>query len=259
MQRIRRSGALLATILATAVAVAPARRAMHTRALRVSGGANATSLAPEAKAGLLDGGEGGSLATRLFGAIRKTVRMTLRLLGFGKDGGDEDTAPATKKKAAAKKKRRSPARASPAQRQAQRISRELTDFVENPPDGCKVSVGKNLNVWIVTMTGAEGTIFAGEKYKLRVSFPADYPTSPPSCYFLEPTPRHPHVYTNGDICLNLLGNGWRPTITVAQLSLSILSMLSSAKTKGIPQDNAVHAASAPGKPQEGWMYHDDSC
>ena len=75
----------------------------------------------------------------------------------------------------------------------------------------------------------------------------------------EQTPRHPHVYTNGDICLNLLGNGRRPTITVAQLSFSILSMLSSAKTKGIPQDNAVHAASAPGKPQEGWMYHDDSC
>ena len=179
MQRIRRSGALLATLLATAVAVAPARGAMHMRALRVSGGANATSLAPEAKAGLLDGGEGGSLATRLFGVIRKTVRMTLRLLGFGKDGGDEDAAPATKKKAAAKKGRRSPARASPAQRQAQRISRELTDFVENPPDGCKVSVGKNLNVWIVTMTGAEGTIFAGEKYKLRVSFPADYPSRRP--------------------------------------------------------------------------------
>ena len=85
MQRIRHSGALLATILATAVAVAPARRAMHTRALRISGGANATSLAPEAKAGLLDGGGGGSLTTRLFGVIRKTVRMTLRLLGFGKD------------------------------------------------------------------------------------------------------------------------------------------------------------------------------
>ena len=84
------------------------------------------------------------------------------------------------------------------------------------------------------------------RYKLRVSFPDNYPVAPPSCYFLEPTPRHPHVYTNGDICLNLLGNGWRPTITVAQLSLSILSMLSSAKTKGIPQDNAVHAASAPG-------------
>ena len=36
-------------------------------------------------------------------------------------------------------------------------------------------------------------------------------------------------------------------------------MLSSAKQKGIPQDNAIHAASPPGKAQDGWMYHDDSC
>ena len=110
------------------------------------------------------------------------------------------------------------------------------------------------------MVGANNTIYEGEVFKLRVSFPKEYPTVPPSVYFLKDSmPVHEHVYTNGDICLNLLGNGWRPTITVAQLSLSILSMLSSAKTKGIPQDNAVHAASAPGKPQEGWMYHDDSC
>ena len=73
------------------------------------------------------------------------------------------------------------------------------------------------------------------------------------------TPRHPHVYTNGDICLNLLGGDWRPSLTIAQLSLSILSMLSSAKQKGIPVDNAAHAGSAPGKEQHGWMYHDDSC
>jgi len=255
MPPIRHACATLAALLATAVAVAPVHHQLHIRALRLSGGANATALAPEAKAGLLHNSHGGSFTHKLIGALRKTVRAALRLLGLGKD---EDPAPATTKQAKAKK-RGKPARATPAQRQAQRISRELADFVENPPDGCKVSVGKSLNVWIVTMTGAKDTIFANEKFKLRVSFPADYPTSPPSCYFLDPTPRHPHVYTNGDICLNLLGYGWRPTITVAQLSLSILSMLSSAKTKGIPQDNSVHAASAPGKPQEGWMYHDDSC
>ena len=128
MQRTRRSGALLATLLATAVAVAPARHGMHMRALHLTGGANATSLAPEPKAP-----SDASLTARLFGAIRKTVRLTLRLLGFGKDeDAADDAAPATgKKKKAAAKKRRSPARASPAQRQAQRISRELTDFVEN--------------------------------------------------------------------------------------------------------------------------------
>ena len=167
------------------------------------------------------------------------------------------------KKAAPEAKKAAPGRRgkppTTASRQAARLSRELQDFMANPPDGCKVSVGKSLSVWVVTLTGAEGTAFAGEKYKLRVAFPADYPTSPPSVYFLDPAPRHPHVYTNGDICLNLLGNGWRPTITIAQLSLSILSMLSSAKQKGIPQDNAIHAASPPGKAQDGWMYHDDPC
>ena len=128
MPRARPSGALLATLLATAVAVAPARHGMHMRALHLTGGANATSLAPEPKAP-----SDASLTARLFGAIRKTVRLTLRLLGFAKDeDASDDAAPATgKKKKAAAKKRRSPARASPAQRQAQRISRELTDFVEN--------------------------------------------------------------------------------------------------------------------------------
>ena len=86
-----------------------------------------------------------------------------------------------------------------------------------------------------------------------------YPTKPPSVYFLKPTPRHQHVYTNGDICLDLLGRGWKPQITVRTLAISILSMLCSAKEKGIPPDNSNHADNAPGKPQEGWLYHDDHC
>ena len=129
MPRVRRPCAVLATLLAAAAATTPLRHSpLSKRALHLTGGANATSLAPEPKAP-----SDASLTARLFGAIRKTVRLTLRLLGFGKDeDASDDAAPATgKKKKAAAKKRRSPARASPAQRQAQRISRELTDFVEN--------------------------------------------------------------------------------------------------------------------------------
>jgi len=147
---------------------------------------------------------------------------------------------------------------SAASRKATRIARELAEFRRSPPEGCALAVGKNLNVWVITLTGAPGTVFDGEKYKLRVAFPADYPASPPSVYFLQPTPRHPHVYTNGDICLSLLGEGWSPNLTVPKLALSILSMLSSTKHKGVPQDNANHCNNPPGKPQEGWMYHDDS-
>lgn len=35
-------------------------------------------------------------------------------------------------------------------------------------DNMHVAVGDNLRVWVVTLTGAKGTIFAGEKYKLKV-------------------------------------------------------------------------------------------
>lgn len=141
---------------------------------------------------------------------------------------------------------------------AYRIQKELREFLANPPEGCKVAVGKNLMVWVVAITGAKGTIYEGEKYKLRIEFTPEYPSKPPSCYFLQPPPKHQHVYTNGDICLNLLGRDWRPTMTAAQLALAILSMLSSAKTKGTPQDNAMHAGTTPGQVQDAWMYHDDS-
>jgi len=140
-----------------------------------------------------------------------------------------------------------------------RIQKELKDFLQAPPKGTKLIVGSNIRSWTVEMTGAQGTIYAGETYKLRINFPKDYPSKPPSVYFLKPTPRHRHVYSNGDICLNLLGRDWRPTLTAEGLAVSILSMLSSAKEKAIPQDNAMHADSPPGQQQQGWMYHDDKC
>ncbi len=87
----------------------------------------------------------------------------------------------------------------------------------------------------------------------------EYPSKPPSVYFLKPVPKHMHVYSNGDICLNLLGRDWRPAMTAQMLAVSILSMLSSAKQKTIPQDNAMHADSPPGQQQDNWMYHDDKC
>lgn len=140
-----------------------------------------------------------------------------------------------------------------------RIQKELRSFMINPPDGCKVAVGSNIRSWVVTITGAKGTIFAGEEYKLRMLFPKEYPSKPPSVYFLKPTPKHQHVYTNGDICLNLLGRDWRPTMTGQMLAISILSMLSSAKEKKLPEDNAMHAETPPGLKQENWFYHDDRC
>jgi ubiquitin-conjugating enzyme E2 W len=139
-----------------------------------------------------------------------------------------------------------------------RIQRELKSFLQDPPDNFTVKVGKNIRVWIVKLTGAANTIYDGETFMLRISFPKEYPTVPPSVYFLPPNiPVHEHVYTNGDICLSLLGKGWRPTMTAQSIAISILSILSSAQSKSLPMDNSRHALNKPGEYQEAWIYHDD--
>jgi len=141
-----------------------------------------------------------------------------------------------------------------------RIQRELKEFVKSPPDNLIVKVGSNIRIWIVTILGAKNSIYEGEVFKLRIQFPKDYPAVPPSVYFLQPNlPQHEHVYTNGDICLSLLGNGWRPTMTAQSIAVSILSILSSAQYKQLPMDNARHAQNKPGQYQKDWVYHDDNC
>ena len=141
-----------------------------------------------------------------------------------------------------------------------RIQRELKEFISSPPPGLSVKIsGKNVRLWIVTLSMPENTIYAGETYKLRIQFPANYPTSPPSVYFLSPTPRHEHVYTNGDICLSLLGKDWRPIMTAQSLAQAIMSILCGAQRKSLPMDNSRHAGNKPGQRQDDWVYHDDNC
>lgn len=80
----------------------------------------------------------------------------------------------------------------------------------------------------------------------------------PRLFLFCPNRKHEHVYTNGDICLSLLGKDWRPTMTAQSIAVSILSILSSAQSKSIPMDNAKHAQNKPGQYQQDWVYHDDS-
>lgn len=61
-----------------------------------------------------------------------------------------------------------------------RVQKELRSFMSNPPENCKVSVGSNIRTWVISITGADGTLYAGETYKLKMIFPKDYPSKPPS-------------------------------------------------------------------------------
>ncbi|KAK1939736.1 ubiquitin-conjugating enzyme E2 [Babesia divergens] len=141
-----------------------------------------------------------------------------------------------------------------------RLQKELAHFRQNPPPNCKLEVfGARNDIWIVTWTGIPDTLYAGETYRLKILFPKEYPLKPPIIYFLQPAPVHPHVYSNGDICMSSLGSDYLPTASVTSFVLSIISMLSTAKEKQLPMDNHLHAELPPGSSDARYLYHDDKC
>lgn len=114
--------------------------------------------------------------------------------------------------------------------------------------------------WIVDMEGASGTLYEGERFQLMFKFTSKYPFDSPEVTFIgQNIPVHPHVYSNGHICLSILTEDWSPALSVQSVCLSIVSMLSSCKEKKRPPDNSLYVKTCSKNPKKTkWWYHDDS-
>lgn len=152
-------------------------------------------------------------------------------------------------------------RTSPAGR---RLHKELMNMVTSPPDGILVDPdtleGKDLSRWTVEMRGPAGTLYAGERFNLQFKFGFKYPFDSPEVIFVgDHIPVHPHVYSNGHICLSILTEDWSPALSVESVCLSIISMLASAKEKKRPPDNSFYVKTCHKNPKKTrWWYHDDT-
>ncbi|XP_039284181.1 ubiquitin-conjugating enzyme E2 W isoform X4 [Nilaparvata lugens] len=108
-------------------------------------------------------------------------------------------------------------------------------LMKEPPPGVEVDgdqAEQNLSLWTVHMKGAEGTLYEGEVFQLQFKFSPKYPFDSPEVTFIGSNiPVHPHVYSNGHICLSILTDDWSPALSVQSVCLSIVSMLSSCKEK----------------------------
>jgi len=106
-----------------------------------------------------------------------------------------------------------------------RLQSELMQLMmASDKDATAFPDGDNLFNWIGTITGGEGTVYEGLKYKLSIKFPSDYPYSPPTIKFTTPC-FHPNVDTYGNICLDILKEKWSATYSVSTILQSLRSLL----------------------------------
>lgn len=92
--------------------------------------------------------------------------------------------------------------------------------------------------WRLIINGVEGTILSGGLFPAEITFPDDFPLSPPKMKFKCPM-WHPNIdEKTGDVCISilhkpdmefndqeLLSERWNPTHTVESIVISVISML----------------------------------
>ncbi|KAI9502300.1 ubiquitin-conjugating enzyme/RWD-like protein [Coemansia spiralis] len=140
-----------------------------------------------------------------------------------------------------------------------RLLRELRQMKKYPSSNISLETTENIDKWIVKLQGVENTLYQGEEYTLLFDFPADYPLEAPVVTFTGKPPVHPHVYSNGHICLSILYQYWCPVLTVDAICQSILSMLSSCEKKERPNRDKVYVQQAKASPKDTvWIFDDIS-
>ena len=92
--------------------------------------------------------------------------------------------------------------------------------------------------WTVVIFGPSETIYEGGFFKAILTFPLDYPNSPPQMKFTSPM-FHPNIYPDGRVCISILHppgtdkfneqekaeERWRPSLGAEEILLSVISML----------------------------------
>ncbi|KAI4163821.1 MAG: hypothetical protein LQ342_002594 [Letrouitia transgressa] len=116
---------------------------------------------------------------------------------------------------------------------AKRLGKELTKIQQSLPPGIILVSADNFSEWHMDIQVLDSNpLYQNQTYRLRFRFSKNYPIEAPEVTFSNlttpprPIPMHPHVYSNGYICLDLLGaQGWSPVQNVESVCMSIQSML----------------------------------
>lgn len=110
----------------------------------------------------------------------------------------------------------------------------------------------------------DNPLYKGETYRLKFKFSNNYPIEAPEVVFVKdaehPIPIHPHIYSNGIICLDLLDKqGWSPVHNVESICMSLQSMLTGNNKNERPPNDGDFVRTNRQRPRDiNFLFHDNS-
>eukprot|EP00045_Choanoeca_perplexa_P017844 m.268449 g.268449 ORF g.268449 m.268449 type:complete len:165 (+) comp17652_c0_seq1:139-633(+) len=120
-----------------------------------------------------------------------------------------------------------------------RLMKEHKALMEDAPPGILAGPVQEDNFfeWEAFVTGPEDTPFEFGVFRAVLTFPKDYPNSPPTMRFTSDL-FHPNIYSDGRVCISIIhppgadpsgyehsSERWSPVQSVDKILLSVVSML----------------------------------